>query len=254
MGISSDKIKELPALLFHTHHQTYREDIPFWMEMAARHGDPILELGCGTGRILMPIAQEGYQVFGLDNDYSMLEVLKKNPLLNTMGQLNVIQADAATFHIAIQFELVIMPCNTFSTFNEKERREILNQVSAHMATGGAFVASITNPELLLSLSHHRDAEIDEIIQHPVTGHPVQVVNSWERKGYIFEVNWHYDHLLPDGIVERVTLQVNHHIVNKDKYNAEFSNAGLSLSCVYGGYDFSNYQPDSVYLILMGKKI
>ena len=253
MGISSDKIEELPALLFHAHHQTYREDIPFWMEMAARQGDPILELGCGTGRILIPIAQEGYQVFGLDNDYSMLEVLKKNPLLNTTGRLDVIQADAAVFHLAIKFALVLMPCNTFSTFNEKGRREILNQVSAHMASDGAFVASITNPELLLSLSSHGDAEIDEIIRHPVTGHPVQVVNSWERNDNIFEVNWHYDHLLPDGTVDRVTFQVNHHIVNSVKYSSEFSNAGLSLNCIYGGYDFSDYQSDSLYLILMGTK-
>ena len=118
MVISPDEFDELPTLLFHTHHQSYREDIPFWMEMAARQGSPILELGCGTGRILIPIAQEGYQVYGLDKDFSMLKLLKKNPLINTMRQLDVIQADAAAFHLAIQFALVILPCNTFSTFNE----------------------------------------------------------------------------------------------------------------------------------------
>ena len=254
MVISPDEFEELQALLFHAHHQTYREDIPFWMEMAARQGDPILELGCGTGRILIPIAQEGYQVYGLDKDFSMLEVLKKNPLSNTMGQADIIQADAAAFHLGIQFALVIMPCNTFSTFNEKERREILNQVSAHMASGGVFVASVPNPELLEDLSLQGDAEIEKVIQHPVTGHPVQVVNCWERHGNIFVLNWHYDHLFPDGTVDRVTFQVNHHIVNTEKYRAEFSDAGLSLNCIYGGYDFSDYRSDSAYLILIGTKI
>ena len=254
MVISPDEYNKLSALLFHTHHQTYWEDIPFWMEMAARQGGPILELGCGTGRISVPIAQEGYQVFGLDKDYSMLEVLKKNPLLNTVRQLDVIQADAAAFHLAIQFALVIMPCNTYSTFNEKERREVLNQVNAHMASGGAFVFSTPNPELLKDLSLHRDSEIDEVIIHPVTGYPVQVVNSWERYSNIFELNWHYDHLLPDGTVDRVTFQVNQHIVNYKKHSAEFADAGLSLSCIYGDYDFSDYRSGSPYLILMGTMI
>ncbi len=254
MVMRPNKFQENPALLFHSHQQTYQEDIPFWMEIAARHGSPILELGCGTGRIFFPIALKGYQVFGLDNDYSMLEVLKRDSLLNSMIQLDIIQADAAAFHIAIQFALIIMPCNTFSTFNEKERREILNQVSAHLAPNGAFVASITNPKLLEDLDVQSDNEIEELISHPVTGHPVQVANNWKRYDNIFELNWHYDHLFPDGSVERVIYQINHYIVNTNKYRAEFSDAGLSLNRIFGGFDFSDYQSDSDNLILMGTKI
>jgi SAM-dependent methyltransferase len=254
MVISTDDFQENPALLFHIHHQTYQEDIHFWIELAARHGSPILELGCGTGRTLIPIAQKGYQVFGLDNDYSMLEVLIRDSFPNSKITKGVFQADAAAFHMAIPFALIIMPCNTFSTFCEKERRALLTQVSVHLAINGVFVACITNPELLEYLGSHGDTEIDDVISHPVTGNPVQVANSWKRYDNIFELNWHYDHLFPDGSVKRVIYQANHHIVDIDKYRAEFSDAGLSLSCIYGDYEFSDYQPDSENLILVGSKI
>ena len=39
------------AMLYHTHHGLHDEDIPFWLALATRYGDPILELGCGTGRV-----------------------------------------------------------------------------------------------------------------------------------------------------------------------------------------------------------
>ena len=60
--------------LYHAHHNRSLEDLPFWLELAAQAGDPILELGCGTGRVLIPLAQAGYHTIGLDNDPSHAEV------------------------------------------------------------------------------------------------------------------------------------------------------------------------------------
>ena len=67
-----NKSAKMLPLLYHAHHNRYKEDLPFWLELAARHGDPVLELGCGSGRVLLALAQDGYQVYGLDNDPGML--------------------------------------------------------------------------------------------------------------------------------------------------------------------------------------
>lgn len=55
-----------------------RADVNFYRESAARAGDPILELGCGTGRILPPLAEAGHRVWGLDLSPVMLERRRKN--------------------------------------------------------------------------------------------------------------------------------------------------------------------------------
>ena len=49
-----------------------QDDLPFWLAQAARYGDPILELGCGTGRVSIPLAQAGHQVTGIDMAEDML--------------------------------------------------------------------------------------------------------------------------------------------------------------------------------------
>ncbi len=55
-------------LFYHAQHQNYLEDLPFWLGLAATQGSPILELGCGSGRVLLPLALAGHRVLGIDND------------------------------------------------------------------------------------------------------------------------------------------------------------------------------------------
>src|SRR5690349_11372890 len=54
------------------------EDVPFYLELAKRIGGPVLELACGTGRVLLPIARAGIAIHGVDNSVPMLNVLSKN--------------------------------------------------------------------------------------------------------------------------------------------------------------------------------
>ena len=51
-------------------------DAPFYVELAKQSGGPVLEVGCGTGRVLVPIAREGIEIHGVDNSGPMLEILK----------------------------------------------------------------------------------------------------------------------------------------------------------------------------------
>jgi glycosyltransferase involved in cell wall biosynthesis len=67
--------------LYHTHHSLRARDLPFWESLAAKIGDPILELGCGTGRVLHTLAGLGYTVTGLDYDPDMLAFLGHTQLL-----------------------------------------------------------------------------------------------------------------------------------------------------------------------------
>ena len=86
---------------------------------AHRQNGPILELGCGTGRIFQPLAQEGLPMIGLDLDDEMLAHLHKN---SSLAQPAVFQADMAAFRLARHSTLIILPCNTFSTLDSKSAR------------------------------------------------------------------------------------------------------------------------------------
>ena len=89
----SQQDKTLFPSFYHAHHNAFRSDIPFWLDLARRQGSPILELGCGTGRVLIPLAEAGYTVYGLDIDPEMLEFcLQQVPpvIINNVNTIQVI--------------------------------------------------------------------------------------------------------------------------------------------------------------------
>ena len=239
-------------LLYHTHHCQHPEDIPFWLELAQENPGPVLELGCGTGRVLTPLAQAGHSVFGMDKDFEMLAFLNSNLPSNAKSGAHVFQADFTSFHLGKRFVLIIMPCNTFSTLTLEQRISTHRCVMRHLEPAGCFTISMPNPELLKQLPKRGAPELEDIFTLPASGEPVQVISSWERAGSYFTFHWHYDRLFPDGKVLRFSVQLQHHLVPVQAYLDEFHQAGMTSLTVYGDYDRSTYHRDSPSLIISGR--
>jgi SAM-dependent methyltransferase len=238
------------ARLYHTHHNRHLEDLPFWLELAMRQGSPILELGCGSGRVLLPLARAGYHVTGLERDADMLCVLRENLDPSLVGRVALVQGDMAAFELGRRFSLITMPCNTFTTLSKAQRRATLDRVCRHLEPDGLFAASLPNPAVLLRLPRHGEPEVEESFPHPLDGEPVQVSSGWDRREQSLTIHWHYDHLLPDGRVERVSMQASHGLAPTEVYLAELVEAGLDLVERYGDFDRSPYSLDAPSLILL----
>jgi SAM-dependent methyltransferase len=238
--------------LYHAQHQNFVEDLPFWLGLAAAQGSPILELGCGSGRVLLPLSQAGYHLVGIDNDAGMLALLKTRLPPALQPGISLLLADIAHIPLAGWFGLIVMPCNTLSTLTRQAQAEALRGVSALLGPGGLFAVSLPNPEVLRRMPRHSEPEIEDTFLHPLTGEPVQVSSAWEKVSGQLVVTWHYDHLLPDGRVERLTAQVQHRLDSLQDYLDAFSAAGLQVERFYGDYDSSAYQPDSENLIILAR--
>lgn len=249
-----EKNSEFP-LLYHAHHSRHDEDLPFWKALAwkapiARHAGALLELGCGTGRVLLPLAETGLQAFGLDKDAGMLAVLKRNLQPNLRQRVHVWLSNVTQFHLDKKFACILLPCNTLSTLSKLTRQAMFSNVRRHLQPEGVFAASLPNPELLRRLPATSEAEVEEIFPHPRDGEPVQVSSYWKREGQSFKVFWNYDHLLPDGHVERVSAQAVHQLNSAEGYLSELKAAGFSRIQVYGDFDWSKYTHRSPSLILI----
>ncbi|HET7454413.1 MAG TPA: class I SAM-dependent methyltransferase [Solirubrobacterales bacterium] len=118
----------------------YAADLPLWEELAVRQGGPVLELGCGTGRVALHLARRGHEVTGLDRDEELLGVLEQRAEgLNLSSH----RADARDFELRRQFGLVLAPTHLLQLLPEREERsECLRCVAAALRPGGLLAAAI----------------------------------------------------------------------------------------------------------------
>ncbi len=229
-------------LIYHAHHTRHNDDLPFWLDLAQQLPGPILELGCGSGRVLLPLAQAGHRVIGLDRDYQMLAYLRQR--LPPDMHLPIFQADLSRFRVSVQFGFILLPCNTFSTLTVKEQRSALACIARQLVPGGWFVFGIPNPILLKRLPACSEPELEEIFSHPLDGEPVQVISGWRRTRKKFILSWHYDHLFSNGQVERLTAIVEHQLSTVSDYQEVLQAAGMEVAETYGDYDRSPYHDDA----------
>jgi SAM-dependent methyltransferase len=241
-------------LLYHIHHNHHDEDIPFWLSLAAEHGSPVLELGCGTGRVLFPLIEAGFTAFGLDCDIDMLRFAQTSFAEQHGYTAPVFLADLAAFHLAVACPLVIMPCNTLSTLSSQARLACFSRVCQHLSPAGIFVASLPNPRLLRELPAHGEPELEEELVDPVGSGPLLISSEWNRLPDRFVVSWYYDRLSPQGEVHRLTFRVEHDLASREDYIDEMRQAGLQEIASYGDFDGGRYHASSPDLILIARKL
>ncbi|MDQ6818502.1 MAG: class I SAM-dependent methyltransferase [Actinomycetota bacterium] len=118
----------------------YRQDLPLWRSFAEQHGDPVLEIGAGTGRVTLDLARAGYQVTALERDATLLAELSSR-----RGSLPVklVQADARNFRLKDRFALCIAPMQTVQLLGGPDGRvAFLDRARRHLREDGALAVAI----------------------------------------------------------------------------------------------------------------
>jgi ubiquinone/menaquinone biosynthesis C-methylase UbiE len=131
---------EYPEYYDYAHDK--KEDIPFFLEYARKCGGPVLELACGTGRLLVPMAQEGRAITGLDFAPGMLAVCRERvERLGLSDHVTLVQADMADFNLAEkQFAFAYVPLRSFShLFAQPQQLACLRRTYEHLKIGGIFI-------------------------------------------------------------------------------------------------------------------
>ena len=143
------------------------KDVTFYCDAARDFGDPVLELGCGTGRITMALAQAGKRVTGLDLSERMLEraVQKRAALrVEARERVHLVQGDMTRFDLREKFRLIIIPFRPLQHLLEvRQQMDCLACVHKHLAPGGRLVLDVfqTDAERMHDPVHMREALVTE---------------------------------------------------------------------------------------------
>ncbi len=139
--------------------------------MARAAGGEVLELGCGTGRTLIPCARAGAPVTGLDLSPEMLahcEMLLDGETEEVRNRVSLVQGDMADFHLGRKFRLITTPFRPFQHLaTVGEQLSALGCAREHLEPGGRFVLDIFDPDLEILTDYGRAEEFGEEPPFPV---------------------------------------------------------------------------------------
>ena len=121
------------------------DDLLFYLFEAARAGGPVLEIGVGTGRVGIPLAEFGISVTGIDRSEKMLSRARAKAVEADV-KIRLIEGDSLTLSIPERFSLVCIPGNPVSEYrNLRDWELLLGRVREHLRPGGRLAFNIANP-------------------------------------------------------------------------------------------------------------
>lgn len=223
-------------------------DISFYVSEVKESGGPILEIGCGTGRILIPIAQQRIDVVGLDISFPMLETCRKNIKKYELDNVDISTGDMRSLDYVGQFNTVIMPYRTFlHLYTVDEQIKTLRGIYNALKSGGKFIFNIFDPEieflssLTTNLSNHRLFRSGDI---PGTDRKLV---TWadticDHANQIIDEIWTYDEIDDDSVVQSRSYG-RFRIRYCFRYEVEhlLRRVDFKILNLYGGFDKSEYR-------------
>jgi len=166
----------------------YAADLPLWRELAARHGDPVLDVGAGTGRVALDLARHGHRVTALDHDPVLIAELQRRA---AGVAVQAVCADAREFDLRERFALCLMPMQTIQLLGGPAgRARFLSCARAHLQSGGVLAIAIA--EQLESYDERGDHGLGELL--------VPLPDMCERDGVLYSSQPTAIRVEPDGFV------------------------------------------------------
>src|SRR5580704_7252350 len=234
-------------------------DVAFYRDAVHEHGDPVLELGCGTGRITLALAEAGHRVTGLDISERMLERCnQKRAGLRTESceRVHLVQGDMTKFDLGDKFRLVIIPFRPLQHLLEvKQQVDCLECVRKHLAPGGRLILDVfqTDAERMHDPVHQRETLISEYKTRD--GREVRIserVAAFHRAEQRNEVEMIFSVGHPGGRRERLVFAWTLRYFFRYEVEHLLARCGFRVTALYGDFDRTAIRDGSPEMIFVAE--
>ncbi len=227
-------------------------DLAYWREQCSRHGGPVLELACGSGRLTIPLAEAGVDIEGLDISAPMLALARAKADAHGL-KIPWHLGDAADFTLGRPFSFIFLPNNSVAhLLTWQDFSDCLACIKRHLMDGGRFALDYFNPSLALLT---RDPDIrspaGELL-HPDTGEPVVVTETatYDAATQINHLRWFWRFADGHETVSDLPMRVYF----PQELDALLSHAGFVIEEKYGGYDLLPFTGASQKQLIVARAV
>jgi SAM-dependent methyltransferase len=229
------------AQLYDLEHDDFLDDVELLISFAGAVGGPVLEMGCGSGRVLVPLAEAGFQVVGLDTSPTMLDRASNRAVAaDVTGRLTLVQGDMqdATTVPGGPFRIIVFSLNALMHLSTPEAQlDALTNARKAMALGGLLIVDVMNP----SPGYLEDLARGSIHEGCWTLEDGTAVDKWAVRDIdsvrqqVETVVW-YDNVTPAGHLTRFRSQFTLRYLHPHELALMLRLAGFTTSSAYGSYE------------------
>ncbi len=247
------------ALYYDLTHASLTEDIPFVLALARQSGEAALELGCGSGRLLLPLARAGLPVTGLDSSPVMLARARDRLAQESevvQNRVTLVEDDMTRFMLDGRFPLILIPYNTFMHLDNAQAVAALKQARRHLAVDGQLFIDQANPFIAADTPEDHLLSLENVLTDPATGDVIVhlAANRVDTAVQTLHITWLYDRSAAGGgPVHRTVAQATYHYRYPHQMELLLQEAGFPHLTFLGDYDWSPFHEQSPRLLLLGKQ-
>jgi SAM-dependent methyltransferase len=247
----------LRARLYSLTHRGTSGDVDFYVAQASG-ADSVLELGCGSGRILTALAQAAEsagghtQIVGLDNDPDALR-LAKTALGDDAATL--VEADMRSFQLDRQFDRIFIPYNSlYALLTDEDMVACLTTAASHLTPSGRIVFDgyiVADGDELESESADTEREFEHLASIIDAGTRIHVFETERPSGrrYGYDAVYRYQLVYASGARDEVDITIQHHYIPASHLPSILAQSGLRALSVFGNFYGSPLGDESPIMVV-----
>lgn len=239
-------------------HADLTADLPLILALAAAEAGPVLELGCGSGRVLLPLLHAGHTVTGVDASAAMLALARQRLAAEpaaAAARATLLHADMTTFTSETRFGLALIPYNTFMHLETAQAVRALRQTRRHLGGNGRLFIDLHNPFAVAATPDEPALTLERTFIDPDTNETVLqlAANRLDDAAQTLHVIWVFDASpAAGGPVRRTIATMAYHYRFPHQLELLLTEAGFRLEWMAGDYDRTPFSEESERLLLVAR--
>jgi SAM-dependent methyltransferase len=240
------------ARLYDWEHDAYVADVDVHLAFAARFGGPVLELACGSGRLLAPLATAGFNVTGVDSSRAMLDRARRR--LQSLGlQAQLVEQRMESLELEARYRTIILGLDSFGLLIERDDQlRALHAARQHATYDGRLILDLANGNLRGSSEPAEELLHDMTLPDPDTGRPITkfILRRPRPAEQMDELMFFYDEQDERGYLKRSMVELRLRWFTRFELELLLDTAGWQVQELYGSYDLAGFGPNSDRLLVV----
>lgn len=247
------------ARFYDAEHRDKSDDLAFYERLVSEHGPgPLLEVGCGSGRVLFHLAQRLTDVQGVDSEEAMLARARRRLAHSSAelpGRIELHHADVLQLEPGRRFRYLLLSYNCLMHFHTQDSQlALLRRLRNWLLPEGLLVIDLPNAGEAFASEDSEALMLERCFHDPETGHLImqQASSRLDRTTQLMHTTWVYDEIDGDGAVQRTVAPVVFRHFFRSELGLLLQLGGFRVQACYGDYGQEPFEDGCERLVVLAR--